>query len=66
MSIESMIIDYIKDTGLAEITEQAGQRGVLFLDENEFIPFADLGYSRRLGFYQKSLFPDEQDESTDD
>lgn len=43
----------------AELVIHDGEAGVLFLDENEFIPFADLNYSRELGYFRISLFPDE-------
>lgn len=33
--------------------------GVVFHDENEFIPLADLALSRELGFFRRSLFPNE-------
>jgi hypothetical protein len=66
-TIEKMIVQFVRDSGEAEITEQSGVRGVIFLDEaREFIPFNDLGYNGKLGFYKKSLFPDELDESDPD
>ena len=63
MTIEQMVTATIRDTGEAEITGQEGQRGVLFFDEGEFIPFADLGYNSRLGFYRLSQFPDVENEA---
>lgn len=63
MYIKSSIEQFIADGGPARIVEQNGQAGVLFTDENEFIPWGDLGYNADLGYFQRSLFPDVHDES---
>lgn len=57
-NIRDMIEQYVRDTGQAHIEIRAGLAGVIFHDESEFIPFADLGYDRQLGFYRLSDFPD--------
>ncbi len=36
---------------LARILTQDGELGVLFLDENKFVPFSRLGYNEQRGFY---------------
>ena len=45
-------------SGNAHIEYQQGKQGVLFLDEQQFIPLDDLAYSSEIGLYQKSKFPD--------
>lgn len=47
----------------ATVTVKNGQSGVVFHDENEFIPFANLAYNRALGYFDRSLFPDEPSET---
>jgi hypothetical protein len=42
---------------------ESGELGVLFLEEDEFIPFADLGYNRTLGYFRRSQFPDQPNEA---
>lgn len=57
MNIRQHLLKSIR-TGLpARYDVQAEDPGVLFLDEGEFIPFADLGYNSRLGYYRMSAFP---------
>lgn len=36
---------------------QGGEPGVIFPDENQFIPFSDLNYNSTYGYYQLSVFP---------
>ncbi len=62
MNIQVLIKEFIRDGGPATLTTQNGESGVTFTDENEFIPFGNLGYNRELGFYKISLFPDEHNE----
>lgn len=62
-NIRDHVREYAQETGLTLRTVQNGQAGALFLDEKQFIPFADLGYNRKLGFYQISQFPDVQNEA---
>lgn len=55
--VETLIRTYIQETGMARLTQTTdGQPAVLFLDEDELVPLADLAYSDELGFYRKSLF----------
>lgn len=63
MYIQDEISKYIQETGLARLETRDGVRGVLFLDENQFIPWADLGLSRIYGFFQKSVLQDVEDET---
>lgn len=62
-NIREHIREYEAETGLAGRTVQNGRAGVLFLDEDEFIPFADLGLNHDLGFYRLSQFPDATNEA---
>ena len=64
MGVEKMIADYV-NSGMAKIVERDEQRGVVFLGDDEFIPFDDLGYNSELGFYRLSLFPDVQNEAAE-
>lgn len=50
----------------ASFTQQAGQAGVIFHDENEFIPFDDLNYNSEYGYYRLSQFPDLQRDCTNE
>lgn len=62
--IQDLISEYIQDTGLARLeTLRNGERGVRFLDEGEFIPWSDLGFSDTYGFYRLSLLPDVTNEA---
>lgn len=61
--IQDLISDFIIDGGTAVVTVQDGQGGVLFTDEGEFIPWRDLGYNVKLGFYRLSQFPDAENQS---
>lgn len=61
--IQEMIQDYIRDTGQAHLEHRNGYHGVVFHDEDEFIPLADLGYNQQIGFYRLSRFPDEENQS---
>lgn len=58
MNIQSAVNEYIEETGFARTETRDGVDGVLFLDENQFIPWDDLGYSRLYGFFQKSVLQD--------
>lgn len=48
------------------MTQQNGVAGVLFPDENEFIPFVDLNYNSEYGYYRLSQFPDLQRDCTNE
>lgn len=57
--ISSVIQAFITDTGgEAHWENRSGEWGIVFHDENEFIPLSDLAVNKRLGFYKISLFPD--------
>lgn len=56
-SITELIDEFIRDTGEARLETRNGRAGVIFLDEMQWIPLADLGYNELLGFYQISQFP---------
>lgn len=38
---------------------EGGVEGVLWTDENDFVPITDINLSRKLGYFTVSLFPDE-------
>ena len=61
--MSDMITDHITKyryaTDAAHYAVQGSVPGVVFHDEGEFIPLSDLAYSERLGFFRRSLFPDE-------
>lgn len=50
----------------AQFSQQDGLAGVLFHDENEFIPFDDLNYNNEYGYYRLSQFPDLQRDCTNE
>lgn len=56
--IASVFQQFVEETGDAhwQITE-VGEVGIVFHDENTFIPLSDLGVNKQLGFYRLSLFP---------
>lgn len=58
-NITDHVTRYIHQTNGAHYDVQDGVSGVVFHDEGEFIPLSDLAYSERLGFFKRSLFPDE-------
>lgn len=58
-NVTDHVTRYIHQTDGAHYDVQNGQSGVVFHDEGEFIPLADLALSEELGFFRRSLFPDE-------
>lgn len=62
-TIEQMLDEYIQESRMGRYETKNGRKGIVFLDENQWIPIDDLGYSRELGFYQLSLFPHVQNEA---
>lgn len=61
--IEELARQYCReDPHLGRLIDKDGQPGILFLDEHEFIPFTDLGYNAELGFFRRSVFPDQPTE----
>jgi hypothetical protein len=61
-NIREMMVRYVNE-GNARFDVQDGRAGVVFLDENEFIPLEDLNYNRQLGFFRVSAFPDAEQEA---
>lgn len=55
------ILDHIRRSiaeGMpARLDARGEEQGVLFLDENEFIPLDDLNYNEQLGYFRMSQFP---------
>lgn len=66
MNIRDHIRSAIHDGLAATQTQQAGQAGVIFHDENEFIPFDDLNHNNEYGYYRLSQFPDLQRDCTNE
>lgn len=60
------IRQHVSECEVAVRTQDSGVPGVLFQDENEFIPFADLGYNGELGYYRLSAHPDASNECTNE
>jgi len=50
----------------ASFAQRGGQAGVIFHDENEFIPFDDLNYNSEYGYYRLSQFPNLQRDCTNE
>lgn len=50
----------------AQMTQRDGQSGVLFHDESEFIPFSDLNYNNKYGYFRISQFPEIQRDCEND
>lgn len=57
MNIRQHILKSIYGGLPARFDVQDTTPGVMFLDENEFIPFDDLGYTPDLGYYRLSQHP---------
>lgn len=50
----------------AQFAQHEGEAGALFHDENEFIPFDDLNYNSKYGYYRLSQFPNLQRDCTNE
>ena len=66
MNIRQHVLKSIYAGLPARFDVQGAAAGVLFEDEQEFIPLADLGYSSELGYYRVSAFPDALSETTNE
>lgn len=66
MNIRNQMRSAIHDGLSATFAQQEGKAGVIFHDENEFIPFDDLNYNSEYGYYRLSQFPDLQRDFTND
>lgn len=66
MNIRDNIRKAIYDGLNAEFTQRAGVAGILFHDENEFIPFDDLNYNSTYGYFQISLLPNVERECSNE
>ncbi len=51
MKIKAMIEEAIGNGDPIEIKTDGGKEGAFFKDRDEFIPFAELGFSSELGFF---------------
>lgn len=66
MNIRDHIRKSIHEGLPAEFTQVAGQSGILFEDENQFIAFDDLNYNDTYGYFQISQLPDIQRDCTNE
>jgi len=66
MNIRQHLLKSILSGLPARFDVQGAVSGVLFEDEQEFIPLSDLGYSSELGYYRLSAFPDALSETTNE
>ena len=57
MNIRQHLLKSILSGLPARFDVQGAVSGVLFEDEQEFIPLSDLGYSSEIGYYRLSRFP---------
>lgn len=57
-TIEEHVAQAIAEGMPGRLVVQDGVPGVIFPDENKFIPFADLNYNSTYGYYEISGFPD--------
>lgn len=60
------VLSAIRGGLAATMTQRNGVSGVIFHDENEFIPFTDLNYNNEYGYYRMSRFPDIQRDCTNE
>lgn len=58
MNIRQHVFKSINADIHAQFAVQDASPGVLFLDENQFIPFADLGYNDEIGYFRLSAHSD--------
>lgn len=61
--IASVLQQYIEDGGQALWRNREGVDGILWTDENEWMPLNDIGVNKQLGFYQMSVFPDQKNDA---
>lgn len=66
-NIRNLILNYINETpDAARFDVRGGVAGVVFTDEDEFIPLADLAYNSQIGFYRLSELPDVEPATTNE
>lgn len=66
MNIREHVLKAIYGGMNAKITQQGGDSGVIFQDENEFMPFHDLNYNSEYGYYRMSQFPNLERDCTNE
>jgi len=66
MNIRDHIRAAITEGLAAHLDQRAGQAGIVFHDENEFIPFDDLNVNPEYGYFRISQFPDIQRDCTNE
>ena len=64
--IQMHVLSAIRGGLAATMTQRNGVAGVVFPDENEFIPFTDLNYNSEYGYYRMSQFSDLQRDCTNE
>lgn len=66
MNIRIHALRSIRHKMPARFDVQAGAAGIVFEDENEFIPFADLGYNPEYGYFRMSALPNVASDCTNE
>ena len=66
MNIRDHIRRSISDGLAAEFAQRDGKAGVIFHDENEFIPFDDLNYNNAYGYFRISQLPNIERDCTNE
>lgn len=61
--IASVLQQYIEDGGDAIWQNRNGIDGILWTDENQWMPLHDIGVNRKIGFYQLSASPDQRNDA---
>lgn len=61
--IASVLQQFIEDGGVARWQNRSGVDGILWTDENQWMPLSDIGVNKQLGFYQLSVFPDQANDA---
>lgn len=66
MNIRDHVRNTISDGLAATLTQQEGVAGVIFHDDNQFVPFCELNYNSEYGYYSTLVFSDIERECTND
>jgi hypothetical protein len=62
--LQQIAKQFIKETGEAHEETRGHIRGVVFHDDDVFIPYTELGYNSEYGFYSTAISPDIESEAT--
>ncbi len=61
--IASVLQQHRDSGGQAAWRNRNGIDGILWTDENQWMPLADIGVNKQIGFYQLSVFPDQRNDA---